>query len=57
MKLKVNRVKHQAEGDDVATCGYHSMRFLIERLNGKSFPQATGYDDRIVDKSGKYERE
>jgi hypothetical protein len=62
MKLKENRIKHQAEedkdGNPTTTCGWHAMKFAMDILmRGKSFAEATGYDDRIKDKSGKYEKE
>jgi hypothetical protein len=56
MKLKVNHVKHQLDTTD--TCGYHSMNFLIDRIQrGKSFPEASGFSDRIENKAGKYEHQ
>lgn len=54
-KFKINRVKQQTDNSN--TCGYHSMKFLLDRFKGKTFPQASGFDDRIQDKSKKYEKE
>ncbi len=56
LKLKINRIKHQQE--QATSCGYHAMNFLLNRIErNKSFSQATGFDERIQDKSGKYEKE
>lgn len=45
LKLKVNRVVQQS--DDTSNCGYFALRFLIDRLRGKSFSEATGYDEKM----------
>ena len=42
LKLKINRVVHQF--DDTNTCGYHAANFLIDRLRGKTFVDATGFN-------------
>ena len=56
LKLKINKIKHQKE--NASSCGYHAMNFILNRIQrNKSFSQATGYDERIQDKSGKYENE
>jgi len=55
LKFKINKVIHQNKNTE--TCGFHAAKFLIDRLNGKSFSQATGYEDRVKDRSGKYEKE
>jgi hypothetical protein len=62
MKLKENKVKHQAEEDKSAnpttTCGWHAMHFINDILiRGKSFAEASGFKDMIDDKSGKYEKQ
>jgi hypothetical protein len=44
-QCKINRVTRQKTESD--TCGYHSMKFLKERMDGKTFKQATGYDDAV----------
>ena len=46
-QYKINRVQFQNRKTD--TCGYHSMRFLKDREDGKSFMQATKFDK--IDKS------
>ncbi len=33
------------------------MRFIIDRFRGKSFAEATGYNDAIINKSGMGEKE
>jgi hypothetical protein len=43
MKLKVNNVKVQ--GDHTSNCGFFCIRFLIERMSGMDFKEATRYDD------------
>lgn len=56
LKLKSNHVIHQ--DDSTNNCGYFAMKFLIDRLRGKSFAEASGYDDKMRDnKSEKYEAE
>jgi hypothetical protein len=45
LKVKENKVVHQS--DDTSNCGYFCCHFLIDRFRGKSFSEATGYDDRI----------
>ncbi len=55
LKLKINKVVHQH--DESSTCGWHAMRFLIDRLRGKTFAEATGYnpDAKIHGYEDKYE--
>jgi hypothetical protein len=55
LKFKVNHIQHQNDRSD--TCGYHSMNFLINIFNRKSFIEATGFDRRTKDQSVKYENE
>ena len=56
LKVKENRVIHQS--DDTSNCGYFCMRFLIDRLRGKSFSESSGYDDKVkIDKINKNEKE
>lgn len=43
LKLKSNHVIHQFDSSN--TCGYHAALFLLDRLRGKSFSEATGYDE------------
>jgi len=62
LKLKVNRVTHQAEnnknGKPTDTCGFHCMRFLLDRnVNNKTFKASSGYDHIMENKSKKYEKE
>jgi hypothetical protein len=56
LKFKVNSIQHQ----DIKTdnCGYFSIKFLLDILTrGKSFAQATGYDEKIKDQSKQREKE
>ena len=45
LKVKENRVVHQS--DNTSNCGWFCVRFLIDRFRGKSFSEATGYDEKI----------
>jgi len=55
LKLKVNKVKHQ--NNTSLHCGPHAIKFLIARMRGNSFKDATGYDDtKIIDKSNENEK-
>lgn len=40
-QYKINKVKNQRANSD--TCGYHAMKFIIDRINGKHFKEASGY--------------
>lgn len=53
LKFKVNKVKQQSV--DTANCGYFCMKFLIDRYNGKSWQDATGF--RNLDLSKKSEED
>lgn len=44
LKIKENRIIMQK--DNSSNCGYFAILFLIDRLRGKSFSEATGYDDQ-----------
>lgn len=43
LKFKVNRVKSQAENSNL--CGFHAMKFLMDRFAGKPFIDASGWSD------------
>lgn len=43
LKMKINRVKEQSENS--ALCGFHAMKFLIDRFKGKEFRECSGYSD------------
>ena len=45
LKLKENSIIHQS--DKSSNCGYHCMKFLIDRFRGRSFAEATGYDEKM----------
>lgn len=51
LKMKVNRIKSQREDSD--TCGGHSMRFLHDMYDGKTFKEATGYTVAAAEKLAK----
>lgn len=55
LKFKENKVKQQ--DDRTSNCGYFAMRFIIDRFRGKSFAEATGYNDAIINKVGMNEKE
>lgn len=42
LKYKVNRIVSQDDRSD--NCGWISMNFLLERMNGKKFKEVTGYN-------------
>ncbi len=52
-QFKINRVQKQKITAD--TCGYHCIKFICDRLKGKSFMETTGYD--IINDSLKGEKE
>lgn len=43
LRFKINHIKRQANTTD--TCGYHAMKFIIDRINGKSFAEASGFNN------------
>lgn len=43
LKFKINRIKEQAENSPL--CGFHAMRFLIDRFKGKDFKDCSGYSN------------
>ena len=43
LKMKINRIKEQ--DNDSSTCGWHSMKFLLNRYRGIDFKEATPYSD------------
>jgi hypothetical protein len=43
LKFKVNKIKQQAENSSL--CGFHAMRFLMNRFDGKPFVDCSGYSD------------
>ncbi len=45
LKIKENKVIHQK--DNTSNCGQFSCKFLIDRFRGKSFADASGYDDKV----------
>ncbi|MBC7748402.1 MAG: hypothetical protein H7Z76_07475 [Methylotenera sp.] len=55
LKFKENKVKQQ--DDRSANCGFFAVKFLIDRLNGKHFQHASGYNDVIRHEARKGEKE
>ncbi len=53
--VKINRVLHQ--DSRTATCGYHAMKFIHDRLFGKTFPEATGFKEYEAEGGQVRERE
>ena len=47
MLFKKNNIQRQS--NDTKTCGYHAMKFIIDRENGKSYADATGFSDHKKD--------
>ena len=45
LKFKENTIKKQH--NDSSNCGPFSIKFLIDRLNGKEYQHASGWDDHI----------
>jgi len=43
LKYKINKVKHQH--DSSSTCGWHSMRWLLNRYAGIPFKDCTGWNE------------
>lgn len=43
LKYKINRIKKQAESS--SECGYFAMQFLMDRMEGKPFKDASGFSD------------
>ena len=54
MKYKVNRIVEQKSSDN---CGFHSMRFLINRMKGNKFTEATKYNVLNAEQKAKSMRE
>ena len=46
-KIKVNHIQRQ--GNNTTDCGYHAMKFIQDRIAGRSFATSTGYDDHLKD--------
>ena len=43
LKFKVNKIIDQKS--DSSTCGYHAIRFIVDRLDNKPFKECTGYNN------------
>ena len=43
LKFKSNHIKHQDVSTD--TCGFFATKFISDRSNGKSFAEASGFDE------------
>lgn len=55
-QVKVSQTKLQS--DNSSTCGFFALKFLIDRQNGKSFKEATGFDriEKLIDLSPEFEK-
>ena len=49
LKLKVNKIAQQHGGSH--RCGYHSIRFLDDRMNDIEFPLASRFSDKKINNS------
>lgn len=54
LKFKVNKVKHQHSLSK--NCGWHAMRFLMDRYSGKPFKECSGYTDLKEDEAKKMKK-
>lgn len=45
LKFKYNRVKQQPESQDSDTCGFHAMKFLVDRIRGVHWKDASGWSE------------
>lgn len=49
LKMRMNMVQQQPifdkDGNYSTTCGYYAMKFILDRISGKSFIDASGLDD------------
>ena len=50
LKFKENQIV-QKQDDHSTTCGWFSIKFLIDRFRGQSFSKASGFDDIRIDDS------
>ena len=53
LQFKINRIKFQKSTSD--NCGYFAMKFIKDRLDGKNFKEATGFE--ILNKAIKGEKD
>ena len=45
LKFKVNKIQRQANNTN--TCGWFAMKFIMDRMRGKPFSDASGFDDHL----------
>lgn len=50
LKLKENTLV-QRQDDDSSNCGFFAVKFILDRMRGKSFAESTGFDSNIKDES------
>ena len=55
LKLKSNKLKKQSANSD--NCGWFAMKFLIDRYRGKTFQEASGYEEQLKSAVGRGETE
>jgi len=55
-QIKINQVKNQS--DESSTCGFHALKFLIDRQNGKTWKEATNFNriEKYMDMSDDAEK-
>lgn len=46
LKMKINKIKVQRENGSL--CGFHAIKFLLDRYEGKPFKEVSGYDHEII---------
>jgi hypothetical protein len=56
LKLKENTLV-QRQDDDTPNCGFFAVKFVLDRMRGKSFAEATGFDSSMKDESVDGEKE
>ena len=56
LKLKENTLV-QRQDDDTPNCGFFAVKFVLDRMRGKSFAEATGFDSNLIDESVDGEKE
>lgn len=50
LKLKENTLV-QRQDDNSSNCGFFAVKFILDRMRGKSFAESTGFDSYIRDES------
>ena len=53
LKMKISSVRNQR--DDTDTCGYQAMNFVMKRVDGQTFREASGFKDQDNTANGEKE--